>query len=136
VIDENGLEIGNDGRFPNYWPREDHEGELVNDMTVANQPIMKWCILVDDHATRSDHEDTEWEVELDGQEEEDHDRVVGSNLAGTTEEHLAGAKKFCQELAKERAQLSAECTADEVEHKATWCQKAMSSVLNATAKKI
>jgi len=36
VIDENGLEIGNDGRSTHYWPREDHEGELVIDLTLAN----------------------------------------------------------------------------------------------------
>jgi hypothetical protein len=30
----------------------------------------------------------------------------------------------------------ADCTADEVEHEAAWCQEAMSSVLNTTAKKI
>jgi hypothetical protein len=40
------------------------------------------------------------------------------------------------ELVKKRAHLSAECTEEEVEQEASWCQEAMSSVLNATAKKI
>ena len=40
------------------------------------------------------------------------------------------------ELAKERAHLGAECTEDEEEQEAAWCQNGMSSVLNATAKKI
>jgi len=40
------------------------------------------------------------------------------------------------ELAKEKAQLDAECTEDKVEQEAAWCQEAMSSVLDAMAKKI
>jgi len=40
------------------------------------------------------------------------------------------------ELARERGQLDAECTEDEVEQEARRCQEAMSSVLNTTAKKI
>ena len=40
------------------------------------------------------------------------------------------------ELAKERIQLDAECTEDEVEQEAALFQEAMSSVLDATAKKI
>jgi hypothetical protein len=40
------------------------------------------------------------------------------------------------ELAKERTQLPAECIEDVVEQEAAWCQEAMSSVLDATAKKI
>jgi len=67
VIDENGPEIGNDGRSTHYWTREDHQGESVIDLTLANRPIMRWTILADDHATGSDHEVIEWEVEADGQ---------------------------------------------------------------------
>jgi len=40
------------------------------------------------------------------------------------------------ELAKERIQLDAECTEDEVEQEAAWCQETMSCVLDATGKKI
>jgi len=39
-------------------------------------------------------------------------------------------------LAKERAHLDAECTADEAEQEAAWCQEAMGNVLDPTAKKI
>jgi hypothetical protein len=65
VIDENGLEIGNDGRPTHFWTRADHEGESVIDLTLANRPIMKWSILADVHATGSDHDINEWEVEAD-----------------------------------------------------------------------
>jgi len=53
-----------------------------------------------------------------------------------TEKDLEAAEKLWREFAKERAHLDAECTEDEVEHEAAWCQEAMSSVVNATAKKI
>jgi endonuclease/exonuclease/phosphatase family metal-dependent hydrolase len=39
VIDENGLEIGNDGRATHHWTREGHEGESVIDLTLANRPF-------------------------------------------------------------------------------------------------
>jgi len=53
-----------------------------------------------------------------------------------TEEDAEAAEKLWMELAKERAHLDAECTADEVEQEAAWCQEAMGNVLNATAKNI
>jgi len=53
-----------------------------------------------------------------------------------TEEDAEAAAKLWMELAKERAQLDAECTADEGEQEAAWCQEAMGNVLNTTAKKI
>jgi hypothetical protein len=136
VIDENGLQIGNDGRSTHYWTREEHEGESVTVLTLANRPIMRWTTLADDHATGSDHKVIEWEVEADGQEEVDHERVVGWNLAGMTDENLEAVEELWREFANERAHLGAECTADEVEHEAAWCKKAMSSILNAAAKKI
>jgi hypothetical protein len=97
---------------------------------------MKWTILADELANRSDHEVIEWEMEADGQQEAEHERVVGWNLAGMTEEDLEAAEEILRELAKTRAHLDAECTADEVEYEAAWCQEAMSSILNATAVKI
>jgi hypothetical protein len=136
VIDENGLEIGNDGQSAQCWTREDHEGESVIDLTLVNRPIMKWIILADDHTTVCDHEVRECEVEIDRQKEADNERVVRWNLAAMTEENLEAAEELWREVAKERANLGAECTADEVEHKATWCHGAISSVLNTTAKKI
>jgi len=136
VMDKDGLEIGYDGHSTHYCTREDHKGEAVIDLTLAHRLIMKWTLQADDHATGSDHEVIEWAVNADRQEEADHESVVVWNLAGMTEEHLEAAEKLWRELAKERAHLSAECTADEVEHEAAWCQEAMSSDLNATAKKI
>jgi len=35
-----------------------------------------------------------------------------------------------------RAHLDAECTADEVDREAGWCQEEMGNVIDATAKKI
>jgi len=136
VIDENGLEIANDGSATHHWARADQQGESVIYLTLANQPILKCTILADDHATRSDHEVIEWQVGVVRQEEAEHERVVGWNLAAIAEKDMEAAEKQWMELVKERAQLDAECTVDEVEQEAAWCQEAMSSVLDATAKKI
>jgi hypothetical protein len=92
--------------------------------------------VVDDHATGSDHEPLEWEVEADRQQQEDHERVVGWKFAAMTEKDAEAAEELFAELAKERAHLDTECTEDEVEQEAAWCKEAMSSVLNATAEKI
>jgi hypothetical protein len=102
----------------------------------VNRPITKWCILADNHATGSDHEVTEWEAEVHRQEEVGHETVVGSNIAAMTEEDSKAAERLWMELAKERAHLDTECTADEVEQEAAWCQEAIGSVLDTTAKKI
>jgi len=136
VIEQNGLEVGNKNQPTHYWTREDHEGESVIDLILANRLIKKWFILADDHATGSDHKVIEWEVEGDRQEEADHERVVGGMLAAMTEEDAEAAEKLWVELAKERAHLDGECTEDKVEQEAAWCQEAMSSFLNATAKMI
>jgi len=53
-----------------------------------------------------------------------------------TEKDREAAEKLWTALARERAHLDAECTEDEVEQEAAWCQEAMSIVLDATAKKI
>ena len=55
---------------------------------------MKWSLLADDHATGSDHEVIEWEVEAERWEEADHERVVGWNLAAMTEKDLETAEKL------------------------------------------
>jgi hypothetical protein len=95
MIDKNGLEIGNDGEATHQWTREGHEGEPVIDLTLANHPITKLSILADDdHATGSDHEGIEWEVEVDRQEQAGHQRVVGCNLATMTEEDAKAAEKL------------------------------------------
>ena len=77
VNDENGLEIGNDGRATHHWTRGVHEGESVINLTLANRPITTWSILADDHATGSNHKVIESEMQADRQEEADNDRVVG-----------------------------------------------------------
>jgi hypothetical protein len=75
-------------------------------------------------------------VEADREEEADNEWVVMWNLAAMTEEDVEVAEKLWTELAIERAHLDAECMVAEVEQEAAWCQKAMGSVLDATAKKI
>jgi len=136
VIDENGLEIGNDGRPTHHWTRGDQEGESVIDLTLANRSIVRWTIPAKDHPTGSDHEVIKWEVGVDRQEEADHERVVGWNSAAMTEEDAEAAEKLWMELVKERNQPDAECTEDEVAQEAAWCQEAMSSVLDTMAEKI
>ena len=79
AIDENGMEVGNDGQPTHYWTREDHQGKWVVDLMLVNRPISRWLILPDDHAARSDNDVIEWEVEAERQEEADHERVVGWN---------------------------------------------------------
>ena len=36
VIDDNGLEIGNDGEATHHWTREGHEGESVINLTLVD----------------------------------------------------------------------------------------------------
>ena len=49
---------------------------------------------------------------------------------------MEAAEKLWTELVKERADLDADRSGDEVEQEAAWCQEAMSKVLDATAKTI
>ena len=51
--------------------------------------------------------------------------VVGKNLAAMTEDDAKAVEKLRMDLGKERVHLGAECTADEVEQEATWCQEAI-----------
>jgi hypothetical protein len=120
VIDEIGLEIGHDGEDTHHWAREGQELKSVIDQTLANCPITEWSILADNYVTGSDHEVLEWEVNVDRQERAAHEGVVGWNIAAMTEEEDAeAAQKTWMELAKERAHLDAECTADDVEPEAS-----------------
>jgi hypothetical protein len=34
MIDENGLQVGNDPKCTHYWTRDDHERESVNGLAV------------------------------------------------------------------------------------------------------
>jgi hypothetical protein len=136
VIDESGLDIGNDGEAANQWTRMSHEGESVIDQTLANRRITKLSILAEDQTTGSDHEVTEWDVEVDKQLEAGYESVVGWNLATMTEEDTKAAEKLWMELAKERAHLDGECTGNEVEQEAASFQEAMGNILDARAKEI
>jgi hypothetical protein len=49
---------------------------------------MKWTILPDYDATRSDHEVIEWVADADRQDKSDQVRVVGWNLDAITEEDM------------------------------------------------
>jgi len=135
-MDENGLEIGNDGRATHHWTRGSQEGESVFNLTWANLPITQWYILANDHTTGFDHEDIECKVDADTQEEADHDKVVGWNLSAMKVEDVEAAEKRWTELAKERVHLDEQCTADKLEQEAARCQEAMGNVLDTAAKKI
>ena len=100
VIDENGLEIGNDGRATHHWTRKGHEGESVIDLTLANRPITQGAVQAHDYTTGSDHEVIEWDVEADRQELADLERVVGWNVAAMTEKDAEADAKLWLELAK------------------------------------
>jgi len=63
VIDQNALEIGNDSRSTHYGSTGEHYSEWVFNLTLLNQPILKWTIVVDHHDTGSDHKVTACEVE-------------------------------------------------------------------------
>ena len=92
LIEEIGLEIGNEGGATHHWIREVHEGKSVIDLTLANRPITKLSILSDDHTMGSDHYVIEWEVDADRDVEADNQWVVGWHLAAMTkEEAMNGA---------------------------------------------
>jgi hypothetical protein len=136
IIHEHRLAIGNDDRPAHYWTKYDSMGESVIDLTLANRPFGKWMILDGTHATASDHQIIQWELEMETQEEAWGTQVVGWNLAAMSQEDVEAAKELWKERPKEMAHLGAEIMGDEVESEAEWCQEALSRVLDATAKKI
>jgi len=136
VIDENGLEIGNDDRSTHHWARENQEGDLVINLMLASQPSVQLTILVDVHSTGSDHEVEERDVAGAMQEAANCGGVVGWKLASMTEKDAEAVEKLCMELVKEMGQLHAECSEDKVEEEAACWQEATSSGLDATAMKI
>jgi macrodomain Ter protein organizer (MatP/YcbG family) len=136
ILDEYGLEIGNDDRPTHHWARNGEEGESTIDLTLATRLITRWTTLDRSHATGSDHEVIEWEFNVDEQEEADHMQVIGWNLAAVSKEDEEAADKLRRELEIERAHLGEECTGDNVDRAAEWCQDALSQVLDAKAKKI
>lgn len=60
----------------------------------------------------------EQEVDVDRQREAGYEWVVGWNLAAMTGENMEAVEKLRMELAKQRAHLDVECTADAVEQEA------------------
>jgi hypothetical protein len=53
-----------------------------------------------------------------------------------SKEDEEAAEKLWRELERERAHLGEECTGNDVEREAEWCQETLSKVLDAKAKKI
>jgi hypothetical protein len=73
---------------------------------------------------------------VDKQEEADHMKVIGLNLAAMSKQDEEAAEKLWRELERERAHLDEECRGDDVVREAEWCQEALSTGLDAKAKKI
>lgn len=104
-------------------------------MTLANQLFTKLPRQAEDHATGFHHEVMELEVAAEMEDEAEHERLVGRNLAAMTDKTVENAEKLWTEPAKERAHLHAECTEDKVQQEAAWCQREMSSDLDTVANK-
>jgi len=57
IIDEYGIEIGNDDDLStHHWARNGEEGESTIDLTLATRPITRWTTLDWSYAIGSDHE--------------------------------------------------------------------------------
>jgi hypothetical protein len=78
----------------------------------------------------------EWEFHVDKQEEADHMQVTGWNLAAMSKADEEAAEKLWKDLERDRAHLGEECTGDDVEREAEWCQAILCNVLDAKAKKM
>jgi hypothetical protein len=137
IIDEHGLEIGNDDdRHTHHWARNGEDGESTIDLTLATRPMSRWTTVGGSHTTGSDHEVIKWEFNVDKQEEADHVQVIGWNLAAMAQEDKEAAEKLWRELERDRAHLGEECTGDDVEREAECSQETLSKVPDAKAKKI
>jgi len=79
--------IGNDARPTHYWTRNERDGVSIIDLPLADRPFGKWSIFDGNHATGSDHEIIEWEVDMEMQEDAGGTQAVGWNLAAMTQEH-------------------------------------------------
>jgi hypothetical protein len=136
IIDEYGLEIGNDDQPTHHWAGNGEEGESTIDLTLASRPITRWTILAGRHATGPDHYVMKWEFSIDKQEEAETMQVIGWNLAAMSKEDEKAAEKLWKQLEGLRARLDEECTGDEAEREAEWCQEMLCKVLDAKAKGI
>jgi hypothetical protein len=77
ILDEYGLEIGNDDRPTSHWARSGEEGELTIELTLAARLITRLTILEGSHTAGSDHKVIKWEFIVYMQEEGDHPQVIG-----------------------------------------------------------
>ena len=116
--------------------RNESEGISIIYLTLANWPFGKWTVLDGNHATGSDHEIIEWEVDMEEQEEAGGTQVIGWNLAAMSQEDKKPAEKLWRELARGRVYLEMESIGDDLESAAKWGQEVLGKVLDATAKKI
>ena len=64
------------------------------DFTLARLPLRKWLLLGYNYPTGSEHDDIEWEVETDMQEDTDHKRVLKPNLTAMVEKDAEAAEKL------------------------------------------
>ena len=103
---------------------------------MENQPITKSAILAENHATGSNQQVIQWEVDINKQVEADHEWVIGWNLASMIEQDEEAAGKLWMELVKKRAHLDAGYMEDEVEQEAKWFQKVLGKALDTTGKKM
>jgi hypothetical protein len=136
IIDENAREIGNGDRPTHHWARNGEEGESTIDFALATRPITGWTTQDWSRATHSNHEVIEWEFNIDKLEEADHVQIIGWNLAAMSKQDKEAAEKLWRELESERAHLGGECTGDDVEREAKWCQESLTTVLDAKENKI
>jgi len=136
MIHEHGVAFGNDNRPTHYWTSHDSMGESIIDLDLANQQFGKWMILATSHATGSDHEIIEWELDMEIQEEAGGTQVIRGNLAAMTQDDVEVSEELWRQWAAEWAHLGAESMGDEVESEAKWFREALIKVLNPTAKQI
>jgi len=124
-IDEHWLVVGNDNQPTQYWMSNETEGVFIIDISLANPPFGNWTILDGNHATWSDHEITEYDVDMERQEEAGGAEVVGWNLAATSLEDEGQAEKLWSEREIGRAYLGVGSTGGDGQSKGDWCQESL-----------
>jgi len=58
----------------------------ITDLTLGNRPFAKWTIVDRNYATGSDHDITQWEVDMEKQQDAGGTQVIGRNLAAMSQE--------------------------------------------------
>jgi hypothetical protein len=69
IIDRHGLEIGNDDRPTQYRTRNKCKPGSIIAQTLGIKPCGRWTIFDGNHATWSDHEIIQREVDMEKQQE-------------------------------------------------------------------